>query len=268
MQKPKIYNFTDYRDYLREAISFFKGKKVSMRSIAKQIGVSNAYISMVLSMKRNLDLKYIEEFSDFLGLNISERSYFESLVIISDDESSRKRSEAYKKLSKFRSYKNNQLNDVVTHKYLNNWYYVTIRELSFHDGFKEDPEWIQSVLRPSLTITKIKKALEFLNKHNLLFSSKDAQLDCSNGVYKLSLTHFHQDMLKVMSESIEEVDRSKRTILGFTKTLSQRDFSKANEILNEALSKLEQLETTSDSSEQELFHFYLMGVPLTKKDKE
>jgi len=183
--KPRIYNFNDYRTYLREMFLFFKSQKVSMRKIALNIGVSNAYLTMVLKQKRNLDLKYLEAFSDFFELNISERSYFKNLIKISDNEDSRERSEAYKNLSKFRSYKDNNAEDVITHKYLNNWYYVAIRELSFSKEFKEDPEWIQKKFLPKLKLRDIENALDFLKKNELLAQQESSHFNCSDGIFKL-----------------------------------------------------------------------------------
>jgi uncharacterized protein (TIGR02147 family) len=263
--KPRIYNFTDYRLYLKEMFLFFKTQKISMRKIALQVGVSNAYLTMVLKRKRNLDIKYLNNFSDFFELNISEWSYFNNLIAISDNEDSRERSEAYKKLGKFRSYKDSNEKDVITHKYLNNWYYVAIRELSFSVGFKDDPAWIQEKFLPKLKVRDIENALIFLKKHNLLANHESSHFNCSEGIYKLSLTHFHQDMLKIIGESIPKVDRNDRSILGFTKSLNKANFNKAKDIMQRALKELEELESGENNTE--LYHFYLIGSPLTS-DKE
>lgn len=259
--KPKIYNYKDYREYLKEMFDFLKVQKVSKRKIATTVGVSNAYLTMVVNGKRNLDLKYLENFADFFELNISERSYFKNLVIICDEEDSRKRSVAYKKLSKFRSYRDKNIEDVITHKYLDNWYYVAIRELSFSDDFQDDPFWIQEKFLPKLKIRDIENALNFLKKHKLLSSHDETHLNCSEGLYKLSLTHFHQDMLEVIGDSIPKVKRDDRNILGFTKSLDKKSFNKAKEIMQEALEKLEEL--TPEDKGSDLYHFYFLASPLT-----
>jgi uncharacterized protein (TIGR02147 family) len=232
-----------------------------MRKIALKIGVSNAYLTMVLKKKRNLDQKYLEAFSDFFELNLSERSYFKNLIEISDNEDSRQRSMAYKNLSKFRSYKDNNAEDVITHKYLNNWYYVAIRELSFSEEFKEDPEWIQNRFLPKLKIREIESALAFLKSNELLANHDSGHFNCSDGVFKLSLTHFHQDMLEIIGKSIPKVKREERSILGFTKVLDKTNFNKAKDIMKKALKELEELE--SGDKNTELYHFYLIGSPLT-----
>lgn len=262
--QPRIYDYYDYRRYLGDVCSYFKGQKVSMRSMAKTIGVSNAYLTMVLNRKRNLDLKYHEAFSNYLKLNVSERSYFQNLIVLNDSEDSKKRSEAFKNLSKFRSYRSGKSEDVVTHKYLNHWHYVAIRELSFLPDFKEEPEWIQKRFLAKLKLREIEEALKFLKKHHLLSRHNESAFDCSESIYKLSLTHFHQEMLKIAGESIEKTERENRNITGFTKSMSKKNFSKASAILREAAQKLEALEEEEEGAE--LYHFYFLGFPLTKKE--
>ncbi len=249
---------------------YLKSKKVSMRKVAKEIGVSNAYLTMVIKGKRNFDLRYLEAIADYFQLNISERSYLKNLIIICDHEDSRTRSEAYKKLARFRSYKTQQKDDVIFHKYLDNWYYVAIRELSFSEGFKEDPFWIQEKFLPKLKIREIENALAFLKKHGLLATEDDNHLNCSEGLYKLTLTNFHQDMLGIISESIPKVKRDYRNILGFTKSLDKKSFEKAKDIMAKALKDLEELDV--ETNKTELYHFYLLASPLTlskeKKNEE
>lgn len=265
MKEPRVYNYQDYREYLKDVFAYKKSLKVSMRKIAISLSVSNAYLTMVLNQKRNLDLKYLEPLAIYLKLNKSESSYLKNLILISDSENTRIRSDAYKGLSRFRSYKNDSPNDVITHKYLNNWYYVAIRELSFMSGFKEDPRWIQGRMLPNLKIKEIGAALDFLKKNDLLANNNKDFLDCSQGLYKLSLTHFHQDMLRIIGESIEKVERKDRMILGHTKAFGTKNFQKAQEIMKNALDQIEELEEEKGTTN--LYQFYFLGSPLTYKEE-
>lgn len=266
MVLPKIYNYKNYRIYLKDIFEYFKNQKISVRKIAKELNLSNAYFTMILNGKRNFDKKYVEVLADYLNLNNSERSYFMSLIIIADEEDSRKRSDAYRKLSRFRSYQEQNMDDIVTHKYLEHWYYVAIRELSFLTDFVEDPIWIQEKFLPKLKIREIENALKFLKKYNLLSSHDDSHLNCTEGLFKLSLTHFHQDMLEIIAESIPRVKRNDRNILGFTKSLDKKSFEKAKKIMANAMNELEQL--CIEDKKSELYHFYFLGTPLTYEERE
>lgn len=262
-EQPRLYNYHDYRLYLKDIFDYMKSQKISMRKLAKEFGVSNAYLTMVLNRKRNLDPKYVEQIADYLRLNKSERSYLKNLIILSDSEKNEVRSEAYKQLSRFASYKNEKRSDVVTHKYLKHWYYVAIREMSFLKDFVDDPYWIQERLKSKVGIKEIKKALDFLKKNNLL--EAEDNLDCSDGVYKLALTEFHKEMLSIVADSIENVERDKRMILGHTKSLSQNGFHKAREIMIKAIEEIAAIDDDLDKGD--LYHFYFTGIPLTLKDE-
>lgn len=261
--RPRIYNFHDYREYLKALLLVLKTEKISMRKLSKEIGFSNAYLSMILKNKRNLDLKYIEGVSDFLKLNKSERNYFRNLVLLADSQDSEIRSNAYKELSKFKSYKTDKKDDVITHKYIKHWYYVAIRELSFMPEFEEKPEWIQSRLLGKITQKQASEALAFLKKHKLLQS--DHHLKCTEGIYKLALTNFHKSMLQIVADSIEQTSRDKRMILGHTRALSREGYEKACDIMQEALNKINQIDDSPKNSE--LYHIYLTAVPLTLKSE-
>ncbi len=260
---PAIYKFHDYRKYLEEVFASLKAQKISKRTFAKENGVSNAYLTMVLNKKRNLDPRYIEAFGEYLNLSASEKKYFENLVLLSDSEDSDERANAFKKLSRFKTYQTNKTADVITHKYLEHWYHVAIREMSFLDDFQKDAEWIQARLQTHLTISEIKKALDFLEKNNLLKEHQNEHFDCSEGIYKLALGNFHKQMLHQVAESIENVDRTKRQIVGFSKSMSRKNFEKAAKIMEKAITEISELE--ADSKNKELYHFYFTGIPLTNK---
>lgn len=261
---PAIYNFHDYREYLNEVFKILKLRKVSKRMFATKIEVSNAYITMVLNGKRNLDIGYIEKIGDYLKLSSSEKRYFENLCILSDSDNSSERNNAFKNLSKFNSYKVNSTPEVVTHTYLNHWYYVAIREMSFLEDFQEDVVWIQERLSAKLGQAEIKAALKFLNKNQLLKGQENKHFDCSEGIYKLALSKFHKEMLEQVSESIENVQRSKRSIMGFSKSMTKNNFKTAVKIMEKAIEDISNLE--GNNKQNELYHFYFTGIPLTDKD--
>lgn len=269
MQKPNIYSYHNYRNYLADLFAYLKKQKVSMRSIAKKIGVSAAYLTMVISNKRNLDFAYLENFANTIKLNTQEKNFFKNLIVLNDSENQNERSIAYRKLMRFNEFKQKNQEELISYKYLNKWYFVAIRELSFSPDFEYSPRWIQQRLKAKLSIKEIKSALDFLHQNNLLHKENNpGHLNCSDGVYKLSLSKFHHQMLDQVKKSISNTVREERKILGLTKSLSKQEFEKAKEILHNALSEIEQLTLKHKSSNQskEVYHFYFTGIPLTKRE--
>lgn len=261
---PKIYDFQDYREYLNEIFNTLKENKISKRAFAKEIGFSNAYITMVLKKKRNLDLTYIDKIGEYLNLRDSEKKYFENLCILADSDQAEERSEAFRKLSRFKTYQKKSRSDVVTHKYLNHWHYVAIREMSFLDDFCDDPDWIQSRLIGKISKRDIEQALNFLKKNKLLNGQEMSHLDCSEGIYRLALGRFHREMLGQVTESIEKIPSKKRSIMGFSKAMNLKNFSQAVKIMEDAIKQINNLEV--EEKTKELYHFYFTGIPLTSKE--
>lgn len=261
---PRIYNYYDYREFLKDVFMYFKNQKVSIRTISKDICVSNAYFSMILSHKRNLDIKYIDNIADYISLNKSERNYLKNLVLLADSDNSETRSQAYKELSRFKSYNQNKKEDVISHKYIKHWYYVAIRELSFMEGFRKDPSWIRNKLANKVTKKQANEALNFLDKNKLLFN--DQLVNCNEGIYKLALTGFHKEMLKIVSDSIETVSRDKRLILGHTRAFTKKGYEEACAIMQEALERINNIEFSPQDND--LYHIYLTAVPLTLNNEE
>lgn len=265
MKRPIIYNYHEYRVFIKDYIKFHKNKRgISAKDVAREIKITAGFLSMIINGKRNLEEELMTNLAINFKLNKQEVSFFRSLLLLNDSNDQKERTNAYQKLSRFKQFKQSNDQELVTHKYLNKWYFVAIRELSFLKDFKEDPYWIQKRLRVKLKINEIKKALLFLKSNNML-GQNVGHLDCSEGIYKLSLSTFHKQMLQISGEAIETVPREKRQILGFTKSLSKKGQDKARSIIANALKELEQIddENQDNESEKELYHFHLVNVPLT-----
>jgi uncharacterized protein (TIGR02147 family) len=263
--KPVIYEYHEYRKYLEDYFIFLKKeKKITAKKVAESLSISAAFLSMIVKGKRNLDENIMIELSNFFKLNNQELSFFGSLLILNDCDDQKERSLAYKKLTRFKEFKKLNDEELITHKYLDKWYYVAIREMSFLKDFKEDPRWIQKRLRVKIKAEEIKKALLFLKDNNMLGQER-GHLDCSEGIYKLSLSKFHKQMFKVSGDSIEDIPREERQILGFTKSLNKKGQERAKAIIEKALKDLEAISDLDQSQddEKELYHFHLVNIPLT-----
>lgn len=263
--KPVIYHYHEYRKYLGDMLAYLKKeKKITAKKVAENLSSSAAFLSMIVKGKRNLDEKVMLELAEVFKLNNQERSFFRSLIILNDSGDQKERNQAYKKLTKFKKFKKLNDEELITHKYLDKWYYVAIREMSFLNDFQEDVKWIQDRLRVKIKAEEIKKALKFL-KENQMLGQDRGHLDCSEGIYKLSLSKFHKQMFQVSGDSIENIPRDERQILGFTKSLNKKNQEKAKAIIDKALKELEALSDTDQGQDdqKELYHFHLVNIPLT-----
>ena len=272
MKHPEIYNYHDHLVFLRDWLAYRKASQpgFSLRTLARDAGLSPAYLPLILAAKRVLSLKALAKMGPHLGLSKAERSYLEALVTLGTTDSQKVRLEALDKMKRFRSYQQNNPRELEAYQYLTHWYYVAIREMASIPGFQPTPEWIAPRLRYGVSLQEIKSALEFLTSHGYLHDPTKT-IECVGGVFKVALTQFHHEVLGLAARSITETASKDRSIQGHTVALSQEQIKEASRILDEALKKIQKLGQsgpipTAESKSPEVYHVELALFPLTQKN--
>lgn len=235
--------------------------------------VASGYLPMILSGNRNLSSKAAQKLLPHLGLNPSERSYFQSLHMLSETESPVAKIEAFDKIQRFRAYRNQNPKETETYRYLTRWFYVAIREMAALPSFKLDASWIQSHLRTPVPLHEIKQAVEFLVKSGYLevipggsarLPEKD--IECVGGIFRIALTKFHREMLQLAALSLDNAPSEERSITGHTVAIPSSRFEEVRGILDEALKKIAALSFQGTEADT-VYHVILSAFPLTKKVK-
>lgn len=271
--KPNIQDYHDYLEFLKDWTNYLKDqeKGFSLRKIAKEAGIASGYLPMCFSRKRKLSYKFYEKIKPLLKLSIKELRYLDLLKTIAESEVPKERVQALTDLQKLKDYKDNHHSELEAHQYLSNWYYVAIRELVNLPEFTNDSVWIQERLRGRVSQKQIIEAMQFLLKYEFIskdnsgkFRVAEKQLSCHEGVYKISLGEFHRQMLDIAKISIDVVSRDERLLLGHTAALSKDQYEKIQEILKEAINKIENVDETTQA-ETEVYQIEVAAFPLTKK---
>lgn len=271
--KPNIQNYHDYLEFLKDWTEYLKLQKdgFSLRKVAQQAGIASGYLPMCFGRKRKLSLKFYEKIKPFLKLSVKEKRFLDLLRIIAESEIPAERVQALTDLQKQSDYKISHHSELEAHQYLSHWYHVAIRELVNLPDFKDDPSWIQDRLRGRISQKEISEGMQFLIKYGFIlknlagqFKVAKKQLSCHEGVYKISLGEFHRQMLDIAKNSIDEVSREERILLGHTVALSKDQYDKIQALLREAISKIETVDNTSQPK-SEVYHIELAAFPLTKK---
>ncbi|MBX3021768.1 MAG: TIGR02147 family protein [Bdellovibrionales bacterium] len=271
--RPEVYTHHDYRLFLRELLQYLKQhERVSTRQVAKASGVSESYLSMVVSGQRRLSEDRLRKLAPALGLERSEASYLEWLITVVEAASPEEQFEALKKIQRFRQYQNMNPLEIETYKYLEHWYHIAIRELAQLPGFVPDPKWIQDNLRYKVGLPEIKQALSFLFDHGFLrkdangeFVKPEKLIQCKTGVLKPALTKFHTEMLHLAAQSISEIPSQERNISAYTGAIPSDKVEEARAILEEARRKIIELAQTEGADSNTVYHFGFLAFPLTTK---
>jgi|GEM_PF-407705 len=230
-QLPSVYDFTDYREYLK---CFFEFKKLTNSSysasmFARKAGLgtnSRGYLKLVIENKRNLSAQTIRSFSEALGLNAQESLYFENLVLFNQSDRNQDKKYYFERLmASNRGGRSEQLELMKSqHAYLTNWYYVAIRELVALKDFKEDPAWIVSQLRGKVKKDEAAQAIRDLLTLGLLLRDPTTQelkqseplVKIAGGVFDAYIQNFHLQMIERSKESLIEDEYETRQASGVT----------------------------------------------------
>jgi len=286
IERIEIFRYHDYRAFLVDWLAYRKAteRRFSWRKLATQAGLATGMLPMILSGKCPLSIKAMKKLQPHLALTETELSFLENLVYLGTSDSQDERLTALERMKRFHRYRELHQNESEVHQYMTHWYYAAIREMACLRDFRLEPEWIQSALTYSVSLKEVKDAIEFLTKNGYLQVTNSGVvippqkvLDCSGGIYRLSLSQFHKEALELASQAIEKIPSDKRNVQGHTFSLNSRNYLKAQAIVDEAIQRVRELgkaETRGDAVYQmEISLFPLAhtspqtGAP-TKEDKE
>jgi uncharacterized protein (TIGR02147 family) len=273
--RPNIFTYQDHVHFLNDWFAHLKKTQsnFSLRGFSKISDIALGYITMILKRERELTEKGFQKIAPHLTLDDSELTFLNLLRIIGQSENSSIRLKAVDEMMKMQKYKLNNKNENRTYEYLTKWYYVAIYEMFNLSEFKMDIHWIRGKLRKKLSLKEIEQALEFLKKNEFVrensdgsWSQSSARLECTEGIFKVSLAEFHNQMLDLAHESIHTVEREKRLIMGQTMALSKSDFLKIKDIIQNAFKNINDVNATADYKE-DVYHIEIAAFPLSD-DKE
>ncbi|HEX4925914.1 MAG TPA: TIGR02147 family protein [Bdellovibrionales bacterium] len=271
---PDIFTYHDYRAFLRDWFEYLKKTDggFSLRGLAKQSGISSAYMPMVLSGRRRLSEDNLNKIILSLRLDPAQRSYLRILCQFADSRTQEDSLKALERAQRFQSYKQLNPKEAETSSYLSNWHYVVIRELAATPEFKDDAHWLQEQLRFHVPLSEIEKALTFLKAYKFIDRREDGsfylpekQIDCVGEVFRVVLSQFHKKMFQLGAKAIEDVPSTERLITGLTMSLSPKSFEKVKALLDHTMSELERI-ASEETQPEAVYHVSLAGFPLTQTE--
>lgn len=220
MSKPCLYEYVDFRDFLRD---WFEARKAAdprftHRKFSKLAGQrSPSFISDVLERRRNLTVETAAAVARAMKLGSAESRFFAALVDLDRARDTSERNEAWQRISATRAFREARPIEAEGFRYLSHWYYPAIRELACLPEFQADPEWIAGVLRPSITVAEARRAMQALVDLGMLAPDRDgvlrpvdATVVTPHEVRGLAVHNYHHGMLDLAREAIERFRPSQR----------------------------------------------------------
>lgn len=222
---PEVFDYLDYRAYLRE---FYRRRKENTAfsyrafSLRAKLGSPN-YLKLVIDGERNLTAAMARRFAAACGLEGPSAAFFCELVVFGQAATLHERNESYGRLRRFQEFRDAQEIQIARDEYHSKWYLPAIRELALCSDFEPDPEWIAARLCPPIKPSEAKSALDILQKLEMLVRQSDGKLKPGTPLVttgaetaNLHMVQYHRTMMSLASESLERVPAASRDISAVT----------------------------------------------------
>lgn len=170
---PEIFDYGDYRLFLREAYEARKGswRHFSHRYIAKQCGFSSGFFAKVAAGKSNISPEIAQSLGTLFGLFGDRLDYFINLVEYDQAKSDDERSASYSRMEGLRAQHRAVVDDEQLN-YFDRWYHAVIREAAAIEPGNREPKMLAKAIAkkiwPPLSPQEVEGSLELLLKLELL----------------------------------------------------------------------------------------------------
>jgi uncharacterized protein (TIGR02147 family) len=220
--RPNIFEYTDYRAYLRDYYVAEKARRpaFSYRYFARRAGhTSPNFLKLVIEGKRNLGPASITAFARALELDAEEASFFAELVAYGQAKSDGDKNKHLTRITAARNYRKAGRIEGQLFEYLAHWYLPAIRELVARPDFVEDPKWIGRELVPSIPAKKVAEGFKVFINLGLVRCMLDGRLERGDPSWTIGfepsskiVEAFHQQVLTLATEALQKYTPEERSV--------------------------------------------------------
>jgi len=254
----------DFRSLLQQELvrRCQRNPKYSLRAFAKMLGISSAYLSLILSGKRRIPEQTVLAMGKALGLDPDQIEKFQQKVA-SKKQSSEARSEAPE------DYRQIALDHF---QVIADWYHYAILELTKIQSFTPSPKWVASSL--GISVNEVNDAVERLIRLEMLQISSSGQwIDLSGDITNLDNEFVAVARRKLQKQILEKAIESLETIPVEKRDQSSMTMAVDSKLLPEAKKRLTQFRRQfskfleSGSEKDKVFNLSISLYPVSHERK-
>jgi len=270
----EIFKYIDFRKYLAD---YYLEKKAntrhfSYRYFAQRASIkSPVFLKQVIDGERNLTREMIEKFIPALNLNKKESIFFKNLVFFNQAKNSHEKQECYSIMLSMMDYVEEQQIAVGQYTYFDKWYNSVVRELICLYDFHDDFDLIARTIKPQITATEAKKAIQLLLRLKLIvrqsngeYRQQNPAIISSDDMVALARRSFNSEMLLLARNANETLTRDERNISGITMGISKSCYEV---LLAEMVAFKERVKAIVNQDEKST-RIYQLGIQLFPLSEE
>jgi len=222
---PDLYIYLDYRAWLRDWYEARKAAnpRFSHRAFVRRTGQkSPSLLKDIIERRRNLTPALVKSFIKATKLDAENGRFFSLLVQLDQAKNPEERHSAWERVAATRRFREARQIEGDSFRYASGWWYPAIRELAARSDFQANPAWIARTLRPRITESQARTALETLFDLGMLVQQDDGIVQAEGAVVTppevlgLAVDNYHRGMLQLAREGIRGFEARERHYLGIT----------------------------------------------------
>jgi len=233
-----VFEYINYRDFLKDKFADLKGKCpfFSHRYLAGKLGLSTPnFILLVMQGKRNLNPSLANRLATVLKLDAREVEYFETMVNFLQSKSTEDKDRYFARMLDMRRHAPIEHLTEQQYEYYANWYNLVIRELVAKPGFDGDFERLARRVRPAITASQAKKAVDLLLSLGLLKEEKGryiqsaALITADPDLASVAIPAYHRTMAQIAAQAVDSFHKTERDMSSCTVALDDVAMKKVRE---------------------------------------
>lgn len=277
--EPNIFEFTDYRQFLK---AYYDAKKADNPHFSFQVFSNNAgfpnkgFIHNVIHGIKNLAKSSVIRLSGAMDLTRTEADYFECLVHFNQSDNYRDRNYYFEKLKGIRPInpQGNAAKQIRSDQYefYSKWYHSAIRSIIDMYGFRDDFKWLAKMVFPRISPWQARKSVQLLLKLGLIIRQKnetyaiaDKSITTGQDIVALAIQNFHIDCMKLAEKAITDLPREERNITGLTLGVSKEAYRRICDATQEFQKKVMAI-ADEDKKADTVYQFNFHLFPISKAD--
>ncbi len=245
-----LYNYTSYRELLKDYVSSQKAKWGLKSRLAEVMGIHNAYLSQVLSGEKDLSLEQMERFGRHLSLTEPEMNFL--LILLQENRAGSQELRIFfeKSLDKLRRDQTNvsrrlgekkNLNELEQMIYFSNWQFAAIHMALQIPNLRQPTKLAE---RFHIEESRVLEVLEFLVKEGLA-EKRNNEFHPTEVWVRLSkrspmITQHHTNVKYKALSSVVEAKEKNLHYSGYF-TFAEKDLPRIKEIWLNAIKEMQKV---------------------------
>lgn len=227
--RPDLFTYLDHRAWLRDWFAWKKASnpRYSHRAFARRAGQRSPSLLLLVSKgERNLTEASRPGFAKAMDLDGEETAFFFMLIDLDAAVRDEERNTIFAQIAATRRFQAARSIEGDAFRFLSHWYIPAVRELAGCPGFSPDPSWIARALRPRITLTQARTALDILQQLGMLriddagaVHVTDVSIVTPHEVAGLAVHNYHKGMLARSQDAIEGFRPDERQLGAVTATV-------------------------------------------------